>query len=237
MNLNQTESPLNETLVPRWKRVLDITILLLASPVLLLVGGAVALVVLSVSRGPLFYRQQRMGLMGKPFTIFKFRTMRVNADTSAFQKYLTERMNNNTSMLKMDGQGDARIIPLGRWIRALGLDELPQVINVLIGNMTLVGPRPSQAFECANYTEWHKQRFNTLPGVTGLWQVSGKNNTTFQKMVELDIEYSRTKSVALDLSIIIRTIPAIITQTLEMRRTRQQAAAQTVQIPSLSKVA
>jgi lipopolysaccharide/colanic/teichoic acid biosynthesis glycosyltransferase len=124
----------------------------------------------------------------------------------------------------MDARGDSRIIPLGIWIRAAGLDELPQLINVLLGEMSLVGPRPCLPFELDKYRDWRVERFNTQPGLTGLWQVSGKNNTTFQEMVQLDIEYSRTKTLALDLEIIVRTIPALIVQVLEMRRFRKQVS-------------
>jgi lipopolysaccharide/colanic/teichoic acid biosynthesis glycosyltransferase len=213
-----------DTMVPGWKRILDIALIILLLPLILVVGGLVALTILLVSRGPIFFRQERVGHLGKPFLILKFRTMHVGADTSKHLGHVSSLLNSDAPMMKMDAQGDSRIIPLGTWIRAAGLDELPQLINVLRGEMSLVGPRPCLPFESAHYREWQKERFNTLPGLTGLWQVSGKNNTTFQEMIQLDIEYSRTKSLSLDLEIIVRTFPAMFIQMLETRKRRQQAA-------------
>jgi len=213
-----------DTVVPGWKRVLDITLILLLLPIILVVGGLVALTILIVSRGPVFFRQERVGHLGKTFLILKFRTMHVGADTAKHQGHVSSLLTSDAPMLKMDARGDSRIIPLGTWIRSVGLDELPQLINVLRGEMTLVGPRPCLPFESAHYREWQNERFNTLPGLTGLWQVSGKNNTTFQEMIQLDIEYSRTKSLSLDLEIMVRTFPALFIQMLETRQRRQQAA-------------
>jgi lipopolysaccharide/colanic/teichoic acid biosynthesis glycosyltransferase len=126
-------------------------------------------------------------------------------------------------MIKLDNK-DPRIIPCGKFIRATGLDELPQLINVLRGEMSLVGPRPSLPYEHKEFLPWHKKRCDTLPGLTGLWQVSGKNNTTFERMMELDIWYTRNKSAFLDLKIMLKTPYAIFKQVIEGRRRAKETA-------------
>jgi len=214
----------NDTAIPGWKRILDVTLVLLTLPVLFLVGAIIALFIRVLSPGPIFFQQERVGHLGKRFMIIKFRTMKVNADTSVHTGHTAMLLRSDAPMLKMDA-GDSRIIPFGKWIRAAGLDELPQLINVLRGEMTLVGPRPCLPVEFEQYYDWRQERFNTLPGLTGLWQVSGKNNTTFHEMVQLDIEYSRTKTLTLDLEIIVRTIPALVVQVSEMRQHRKQNSA------------
>jgi lipopolysaccharide/colanic/teichoic acid biosynthesis glycosyltransferase len=221
----------NDTMIPTWKRVLDIALILLLLPLILVVGGGVALIIRLVSRGPVFFRQERVGHLGKSFMILKFRTMRVGADTSRHQGHVISLLSSDTPMMKLDARGDSRIIPFGTWIRAAGLDELPQLINVLRGEMSLVGPRPCLPFESAQYQAWQKERFNTLPGLTGLWQVSGKNNTTFLEMIQYDIEYSRTKSLGLDLEIILRTFPALFIQMVQMHIRRPQPVARPVATP------
>jgi lipopolysaccharide/colanic/teichoic acid biosynthesis glycosyltransferase len=118
-------------------------------------------------------------------------------------------------MEKMDARGDTRLLPYGRLLRASGLDELPQLINVLWGEMSLVGPRPCLPYEYDHYLPWHKERFNTVPGLTGLWQVSGKNRTTFDEMVRLDIRYAQTKTLWTDLYIMLRTPPTLVIQVME----------------------
>jgi lipopolysaccharide/colanic/teichoic acid biosynthesis glycosyltransferase len=117
------------------------------------------------------------------------------------------------------------MIPCGSLLRVTGLDELPQIINVLRGEMSLVGPRPCIPYECDAYEPWHWQRFHAVPGLTGLWQVSGKNRTTFDEMVRLDIEYSQRLSLWLDLKIIFKTIPALWGQYCDLRAAKSQAAA------------
>jgi hypothetical protein len=141
--------------------------------------------------------------------------MFVDADTSLHQGHLHQLMNSNTPMMKMDSKGDPRIIPFGVLLRASGLDELPQLINVLRGEMSLVGPRPCLPYEYDKYLPWQKERFETVPGLTGLWQVSGKNKTTFVEMIQLDIKYTKNKNLWWDLKIILMTVPALIIQTLE----------------------
>jgi lipopolysaccharide/colanic/teichoic acid biosynthesis glycosyltransferase len=134
-------------------------------------------------------------------------------------------------MVKMDSKGDPRLIPFGWLLRSSGLDELPQIINVFRGEMSLVGPRPCLPFEYAEYLSWQKERFSTLPGLTGLWQVSGKNETTFDQMIKFDIYYSRNKSLGLYVKIVLMTIPTLIGQILKMRS--QQSSAVTAS-PSTS---
>ena len=207
----------------RWKRTLDILLILLALPFLIPLALFIALLIRSVSTGPVLFRQERVGYMGRRFMCFKFRTMFVDADTTTHQGHLNQLMNSNTPMMKMDSRGDPRIIPLGLFLRASGLDELPQLINVLRGEMSLVGPRPCLPYEYDKYLPWQKKRFGTVPGLTGLWQVSGKNKTTFVEMIQLDIKYAKNKSLWWDLKIILMTIPALIIQMLETPRGKKMS--------------
>ena len=172
-----------------------------------------------VSPGPMFFRQDRIGLGEEEFTCLKLRTMRVNAETGTHQEHLSTLVESDVPMKKMDAQ-DRRLIPGARLLRSIGLDELPQLINIFRGEMSLVGPRPCTVYEFKKYKTWQRERFNALPGLTGLWQVSGKNRTTFTKMIELDIHYSRTSCVWLDLGIIFRTFPAVLGQVLDNRLER-----------------
>jgi lipopolysaccharide/colanic/teichoic acid biosynthesis glycosyltransferase len=136
-------------------------------------------------------------------------------------------------MTKLDSGKDARLIPFGNWIRAAGLDELPQIINILKGEMSIVGPRPCIPYEFALYEAWQRARCDAPPGLTGLWQVSGKNRTTFEQMVRLDIEYSRRMSLWLDASIVLRTLPAIIRQISDLiaAKRSQKASAPVASAP------
>ena len=198
--------------IPLWKRAIDIVgslvAILLLSPLLLLV----ALLIKIVSPGPVLFRQKRVGYLGRVFTIWKFRTMHVNADTTLHQNYLRELIHNEKEMTKLDHGKDPRIIPFGNLLRATGIDELPQLINVLLGDMSLVGPRPCLPYEACEYHPWQMRRFDAVPGLTGLWQVSGKNRTTFKEMMRLDIGYARKRAFLLDVMIVLKTIPAIVLQ-------------------------
>jgi lipopolysaccharide/colanic/teichoic acid biosynthesis glycosyltransferase len=138
--------------------------------------------------------------------------MRLNAGVSMHQQHLQNLIQNDRPMEKLDGDNDPRIIPMGKLLRTSGLDELPQLINVLRGEMSLVGPRPCLPYEAENYLRWQTQRFDAVPGITGLWQVSGKNKLTFKEMVRLDIKYARASSLYTDVTIILKTVPAILTQ-------------------------
>jgi exopolysaccharide production protein ExoY len=211
--------------LPRWKRALDLTCCVAALPLFVFCTLVVAIVTRLTSPGPIFFRQERVGRKGRRFLIYKFRTMHVRADASLHQMYFAQLMRSNAPMQKLDGRGDGRLIPGGRFIRATGLDELPQIINVLRGEMSIVGPRPCIPYEYAQYTSAQRQRFDVTPGLTGLWQVSGKNRTTFDEMIRLDIQYAQTRSPRLDIRIILRTIPALWVQVVESRRKAKPAVA------------
>lgn len=198
--------------IPLWKRVLDAVVIVAGLPVIIPVMLVIALYIKVVSRGPIFFRQERIGYYGQPFTIYKFRTMHVNAPTNGHEKYLKDLMKSSQPMIKLDAKGDARVIRGGGVLRATGLDELPQLINVLRGDMSVVGPRPCTSYEYEQYSPWHSRRLQALPGLTGLWQVSGKNRLSFERMVELDIHYAENSSIWLDLHIMLRTFPVLFGQ-------------------------
>jgi lipopolysaccharide/colanic/teichoic acid biosynthesis glycosyltransferase len=170
------------------------------------------------SSGPVFYRQKRVGLGGRHFLIWKFRTMKLAAETQTHERHFEELMRSDCPMTKLDSFGDSRVAPFGRILRASGLDELPQIFNVLCGEMSLVGPRPCLVNEFRKYEPWQRKRVNGLPGLTGLWQVSGKNKTTFNEMIRMDLSYLNNISILLDLQIMFKTGGAIARQLLESRR-------------------
>ncbi|MGB7684997.1 MAG: sugar transferase [Solirubrobacterales bacterium] len=200
---------------PRWlsatRRLTDLLIsgllILLLSP--LLIGVAIA--VRLDSRGPALFRQRRIGYREREFTVFKFRSMRLDADPRGHREYVT-------ALIKGEGEArnggrenlyklavDNRITSVGHWIRRWSVDELPQLFNVFRGEMTMVGPRPAIPYEVAEYPSWYRQRFSVKPGLTGLWQVSGRSERTYEEMVRLDIEYTERRSPGLDLTILIKT--------------------------------
>ena len=205
------------TPMPRWKRVVDLVLCVLALPFLGMVTLVTTILMRLVSPGPVFFRQERVGYLGRGFMIYKFRTMKVGADTSLHRDHTKDLIGSNAPMMKMDNRGDSRLIPGAKWIRALGIDELPQLINVLRGEMSFVGPRPCVPYEYEHYLPWQRERFSTLPGLTGLWQVSGKNRTTFDQMIRLDIHYAHHKSPWMDTRIILRTPLALLQQLLDSR--------------------
>ncbi len=213
---------------PLWKRVLDISVILLTAPITILVGAVIALIIKLGSPGPIIFRQERVGYKGQRFVCFKFRTMHTGAETLSHQGHTAQLIKSSAPMTKLDGK-DSRVIPFGSVLRATGLDELPQLINVLMGEMSIVGPRPCVGYEYDMYEAWQKRRFDSVPGLTGLWQVSGKNRTTFNQMINLDIEYSERSSLVLDLKIMLKTVPALVVQCCDQRAKRnqiQQAAKQ-----------
>jgi lipopolysaccharide/colanic/teichoic acid biosynthesis glycosyltransferase len=212
---------LAERPIPVWKRVLDLTLCLLALPLVALALLLMAAVIVVVSPGPVFFRQERVGYMGRRFILYKFRTMRVGADDMVHRAHFSALVNGNRPMQKLDAARDARLIPGGRLLRALGLDELPQLFNVIRGDMSLVGPRPCIPYEYEQYSPRQRARFSTVPGLTGLWQVSGKNRTTFDEMIQLDIKYSQAKTFWLDLKIIALTLPALWIQVADTRLQRK----------------
>jgi lipopolysaccharide/colanic/teichoic acid biosynthesis glycosyltransferase len=194
-----------------WKRVVDVagaTLGLVAlSPVFLVVAGYIKL----VSRGPVIFRQMRVGRGGVPFECLKFRTMHDGSDRSAVHRdYFRHLMSSDCPMTKLDGQADHRIIPGGCFLRSIGIDELPQLVNVIRGDMSLVGPRPCIPYEADGYLDWHRGRFDVRPGLTGLWQVSGKNRLSFDAMIRLDIAYAQKLSFRLDMLILAMTVPVVL---------------------------
>jgi len=203
--------------IPRWKRWLDVSCILVSLPLWFGVLILVSIWIKLVAPGPLFFCQERVVYRGRRFTMFKFRTMAVNVETQSHEVHLQQLIASDSPMTKQDACGDPRIILGGRILRAMGLDELPQIFNVLRGEMSLVGPRPCTVNEFQCYKAWQKQRLDALPGLTGYWQVNGKNKTTFSEMIEMDIYYARDLSLRLDVSILLKTVPAILTQVLESR--------------------
>jgi len=215
--------------MPTWKRSGDLVgallLLILFSPLLVLA----ALMIKIVSSGPVFFKQRRVGYGGRVFTLYKFRTMKVHADTSSHRRYLAELIRDTAGeketgkpMVKLD---DPQIIPFfGKILRATCIDELPQLINVFLGDMSLVGPRPPIPYEVEEYVTWYTGRFDAVPGMTGLWQVSGKNRLTFKDMARLDIRYARQMSFALDLKILLLTPLAIFYQIKDILRKKQPLA-------------
>lgn len=200
---------------PLWKRVLDLTLIILSSPIWLPVMLVLMLAVRLSSPGPIFYRQERVGHHRRRFMIYKFRSMKVDAETHVHEVHFERLMRESVPMVKLDGKGDPRILPWGRLMRATGLDELPQIFNVIRGEMSLVGPRPCTVHEFARYAPWQQERVNAVPGLTGYWQVNGKNRTTFNEMIDMDIFYSKHLSLVLDLTILLQTVPALLEQTFE----------------------
>ena len=212
--------------LPKWKRFIDLAMITLLFPVWLPIMTLVALWVAVTSPGPVFYRQPRIGFKGRRFMLIKFRTMKVNAETHIHEAYLEHLIVSDHPMIKLDSTGDPRLILGGKFLRATGLDELPQIFNVLKGEMSLVGPRPCTVGEFERYAPEQRARANALPGLTGLWQVNGKNRTTFRQMIEMDIFYSRNISLSLDLKIILRTLPAIVGQFSDSVQPSSRSSAQ-----------
>lgn len=200
------------------KRVIDVLgsgfLLLFLSPLL----AAIALAIKLTSKGPVIFRQERLGQFGSRFRCLKFRTMYVNNDPTIHQEYVQRFINGQADAHKESGQpvvykikNDSRVTTLGRLLRKTSLDELPQFWNVLMGEMSLVGPRPSLPYEFEIYDIWHRRRvLEVKPGVTGLWQVSGRSRTCFDDMVRLDLRYSQSWSIWLDIRILLQTPGAVL---------------------------
>jgi len=204
--------------IPWWKRAFDVGLTGLSLCVLLPLFLLIAGYIYAVSPGPIFFTQERIGFRGQKFTMWKFRSMYINVDTKAHQQHLAELIKNSHGgekpMQKLDSQ-NKQIIPLGKMIRKTSLDELPQLFNAIFGTMSLIGPRPPIPYEVDEYLAWHWGRFNALPGMTGLWQVSGKNHLRFSQMARLDICYAIWCSPWVDLDILLRTPGVVIKLALE----------------------
>jgi len=206
-----------------WQRGLDIACSLLGFTILAPVLLGTALLIKLVSPGPVFFKQVRIGRGGKPFMLWKFRTMVANADSSIHQNHVAQLINGTAEngeakskpMTKLDN--DPRVIPLGTILRGACIDELPQLINVLRGEMSLVGPRPPIPYEVRDYEPWQRRRLDAVPGLTGLWQISGKNKLTFDEMVRLDIQYNRKRSAWMNIVIMLRTPRVILKEIAAVR--------------------
>jgi len=190
------------------KRIIDVvgaaSLLVCLTPFLLVVLAAIKL----TSRGPVFYQQQRTGFRGRPFMIYKFRTMTVGADS--MQQALADKNKMSGPVFKINN--DPRITPIGKWLRKFSIDEIPQLWNVIIGDMSLVGPRPLPVYEVEKFPCFSdRRRLSVLPGLTCLWQISGRNNiTNFTDWVNLDLQYIDQWSIQLDLRILLKTVPVVI---------------------------
>jgi len=197
---------------------LSILLLVASLPLILVVALAIKL----DSPGPVLFKQRRLGKDGREFTMYKFRSMRWNSDDTVHRQAIAARLGYRPSSAGRDGSQEGELLPfaglpddprvtrIGRFLRKTGLDELPQLINVLKGEMSLVGPRPPLLYEAELYEDWHRARLAAVPGITGLWQIRGRGRVSFDEMVKLDIEYIDNWSVWLDLKILILTLPALL---------------------------
>jgi len=189
----------------RVKRGIDVALSLVALPIALPLIGAAALAIRLSDPGPVLFRQARTGRGGRRFSMYKLRTMVTNAaELKAELLHLNDRTGPDFKIVD-----DPRVTPLGRFLRRTSLDELPQIFNVLRGDMSLVGPRPT-SFEAGTYSLWHTERLEAPPGITGLWQISARDESEFDERVRLDIQYVERRSTSLDLWILLRTIGPVL---------------------------
>jgi lipopolysaccharide/colanic/teichoic acid biosynthesis glycosyltransferase len=192
--------------LPKWKRAIDMvgaaTGLLLLSPVM----AVAALAIKCTSKGPVMFKQHRAGLGGNPFWIYKFRTMSVDAETRKAALRAISEQDGPAFKLKHD----PRITPIGKFLRETSLDELPQLWNVLKGDMSLVGPRPLPMDESANCDQWQRRRLDVTPGLTCIWQVKGRSRVTFAEWMRMDVNYIRRRTLFQDVKILAQTIPAVL---------------------------
>jgi lipopolysaccharide/colanic/teichoic acid biosynthesis glycosyltransferase len=198
-----------------FKRAMDIFGSLFALIVFLPAFALIALLVKVTSQGPVLFSQMRVGQYGKQFTFFKFRTMYVDSDPRIHREYVTKLIAGGGDIKQWKGTykliNDPRVTPLGRFLRRTSLDELPQFVNVLMDDMSLVGPRPPLPYEFERYQTWHRRRVLELkPGLTGLWQVEGRSRTTFDEMVRMDLRYAKIRSLWVDLKILMQTPAAML---------------------------
>ncbi|HUA33205.1 MAG TPA: sugar transferase [Candidatus Binataceae bacterium] len=200
------------------KRLFDATLAsfltILTAPVMLIAGIAIVL----DDGFPVLFRQKRIGVRGEPFEMLKLRTMQRNCDDSTHREFVSSWIRNSQRITAAPSAGnvkykltnDPRITRIGRILRRFSIDELPQLLNVIQGQMSLIGPRPGTPYELENYEKWHRRRLDAPPGITGLWQVSGRNDLSFDEMVRLDVQYLEDWSLVGDLKILARTLPALI---------------------------
>jgi exopolysaccharide biosynthesis polyprenyl glycosylphosphotransferase len=200
------------------KRAMDIVVgalmLIVASPLMLVI----ALLVKRSSPGPVLFRQERLGKDGRPFCFYKFRSMDSNSNDAIHRQFAAMFITGDETGCAESNAGDKvfklkadpRVTNIGAWLRKNSLDELPQLFNILKGEMSLVGPRPPIAYEIENYQPWHMERLKAVPGLTGLWQVSGRSSVSFEEMVRLDVQYINNWSIWWDISILLRTLPVVL---------------------------
>jgi len=205
----------NSWLFDKIKYAFDALITLPATVLLLPFFAVAALAIKMNSKGPVFYRANAIGKNGKPFTMYKFRSMRVDGGSDIHKTYVTRLIKGEIRPETEGGRPlklteDQRITKVGHLLRKTSLDELPQLLNVLKGEMSLVGPRPCLPYEFELYQEWHKKRLSVRPGITGLWQVAGRSEVSFEDMVLLDIYYVYNRDVALDMNVVYETIFAVL---------------------------
>jgi lipopolysaccharide/colanic/teichoic acid biosynthesis glycosyltransferase len=196
------------------KRVMDIVGSILAITFTLPLVLVVAIAIKSTSRGPILFRQKRLGYHGREFMFLKFRSMYMD-QPKGHSDYVSSLVSEEFGKMGTNGvfklQNDPRITPIGTFLRRTSIDELPQFLNVLLGQMSLVGPRPAMPYEFKYYETWHKKRLSIKPGITGPWQVSGRHRVTFDEMVEMDLKYAATQTFWLDLKILLRTPYVVLT--------------------------
>ena len=200
---------------PLWKRIFDLICILLTLPLWLPAMLLLALAIKLTSPGPVLFRQERIGFRGKPFVCLKFRSMKLGVETRSHEGLLDQIFRTGCPMTKLDSIGDPRLIPFGPLFRSSGLDELPQVFNVIRGEMSLVGPRPCTPYEFDRLQSAQRERVNAPPGLTGYWQVNGKNKTTLAQMIALDLFYAANMSLWMDVRILLKTVPTLLFQVLE----------------------
>ncbi len=202
----------------RLKRVLDVTAASIGLLITMPFAAVIAVLIKISSPGPVLFKQSRVGKDGKPFMFYKFRSMSVGNDDSQHRQYIKlfiegkedelRKLQGGKKLYKMTS--DDRITLVGRFLRRTSLDELPQLLNVLKGEMSMVGPRPHLAYEVELYKEWHRRRLQGMPGITGWWQIHGRSRVPFDKAVEMDIWYLERQSLIMDIRIMLRTVTKAI---------------------------
>jgi lipopolysaccharide/colanic/teichoic acid biosynthesis glycosyltransferase len=198
------------------KRVLDLTASVAALVALAPLWALIVAAIKLDSRGPALFRQVRIGRHGEPFVMFKFRSMQVDNDDTVHRRYIEALISEGAPAEEADGKpyfklrNDPRVTRVGWFLRKTSLDELPQLLNVVRGEMSLVGPRPPLLYEVEKYQPWQLRRLAVKPGITGLWQVYGRSRVSFDEVVRMDVDYISRASLALDLKLILLTVPAMI---------------------------
>jgi lipopolysaccharide/colanic/teichoic acid biosynthesis glycosyltransferase len=203
------------------KRTIDMSVSLLVVILGLPFLIAIALLIKVTSKGPVFFKQKRIGENGRSFIFFKFRTMKEGIDDTLHREFTENFIKGRTAHSALDDASsnvykltnDPRVTGVGSFLRKVSLDELPQFINIFKGEMTIVGPRPPLPYEYECYEEWHKLRVKVKPGLTGLWQVSGRSQVPFDEMVKLDLYYIENWTIMMDLKIMIKTLPVMLAGT------------------------